>query len=208
MAKKTVPAKQSLSLVPAKVEIATRRLTNFDREGVARRAIKSSFEAKEKELAAQEDKLARDAYAILVPAAVLKHAKAMPEGWMQTSSVVRVNAGGSHVELHLIGDELPMPAKVLEYRSRLGIISDEAFVNRAREHLAATETMKADKKKADASLNAMLASINTLRTLYDVWPDGAAFYEHLNTAVEHPLPAPMVKEINTMLGLPRDQLAA
>lgn len=69
------------------------KLTNWDRENIVRAASAHAFDERFAELAKSADKLAREAYAILIPDAVRKQALKLPDGIENVPEMVAVLSG-------------------------------------------------------------------------------------------------------------------
>lgn len=182
--------------------MASVRLTNMDRDRVIDAAISASFAKRTEEQNAASDRLGRACYEAVFKAAERKAAAAMPEGWLRLDACLRFNVGGLNVVLHLLGDGVPVPGGRGHSCHRLGAISDTDLVTAVQDHLSEVETLESDERKARKSLRALLYSVNTLKALRELWPEGAPFFSHLEmrTGATN-LPAPQITELNAMLGL-------
>lgn len=198
-------AKAAAVLIPK--EIISYRLTNFDRDEIRDRAVKASFDPRKADLDRTEDRLAREAYALVFSAQLRKQVAALPEKWAQRDSCLRFNVGGMDARLTVL-DAKGLPVPVSYHCSSLGSVTDEALIAAVRSHMDAKETFKEERSRAYSSLRAMLRELNTLRSLVDAWPQGYPFYAHLNKPTPVRVPALRVSELNAMLGLPQMQEAA
>jgi hypothetical protein len=203
-------AKQASRKAPAVAipkEIISYRLTNFDRDEIRNRALKASFDPRKAILDEAEDRLAREAYAVVFPAQLRKQVAALPEKWVQRDRCLRFNVGGMDARLEVL-EPNGLPVPFCNYCSPLGSIADEILIAAIRSHMDTKETFKKDRVRASSSLHAMLSAITTLRSLADAWPDGYPFFSYLNKPSPTRLPALCVSELNAMLGLPQMQEAA
>jgi len=65
------------------------------------------------------------------------------------------------------------------------------------------EAIKSERHKALVTLEAMLQSLQTYRTLERVWPEGRKFYKHIpvDYPFRHQVPATLVADLNKALGI-------
>lgn len=180
------------------------RLTNDLREIIANRAVKHAFDPKFKAWKDEEDKLAREAYGAIFPAAELAAIAKIPSNWVRHDNCLRFNVGGLRIALRVQGDGLAVPYRIGQYSGygchELGVIQPGDLCDRIRKHVSAVEAEKSAMHRANAQLKAMLAKISTLKKLREIWPEGQQFYAQYEE-VKASLPAIRVDEINAALGL-------
>lgn len=180
------------------------RLTNDLREIIANRAVKHAFDPKFKVLKDEEDKLAREAYRAIFPAAELAAIAKIPSNWVRHDNCLRFNVGGLRIALCVEGEGLAVPYRIGQYAGygchEIGSIQPGDLCDRIQKHAGAVEAEKAAMRSANSQLKAMLAKISTLKKLREIWPEGQQFYAQYEEA-KVSLPAIRVDEINAALGL-------
>lgn len=179
----------------------SKRLTNWDREQICNAAISAAFTPRFAAQKEAESALATEAYETVFPADVRKQAARMPKGWLHLDNCLRFNVNGMDLHLDVIGDGLPVPYDRV-YCSRLGTITGD-LADRIIAHFGAKDELKAERDRAKRSLMALLQTCSTLKKLQQEWPEGEPFWSALAAKEREPgLPAPLVNDINKMLGLP------
>lgn len=184
------------------------KLTKYSREAIARRAVAHAFDAKQEAIFANEDALAREAYALTFPAEELALVSTVPDNWFRLDACLRFNVGGQQIVLRLIGDGLPVPYRRLneEYGSYgcniLGVIEHGDLCDRIQKHAQHAETVKNERRAALRATEAMLDAVTTTGKLKEIWPEGEPFYAQYDDKPAPSLPAVRVDEINALLGLP------
>lgn len=123
------------------------------------------------------------------------YGKPLPDGVSQ-----HWRAGGQTVAIRM--KDLPLPNGGCRDTKKF-TVTDEKLVARCRAWQGDTETFHADHQKAYSTLQAMLASINTFKSLQTTWPEGKPFYKHLPKAYphRHQVPATLVSDLNKALGI-------
>ena len=175
------------------------RLTNYTREAISSAAIKAAFTPRENDFSADEDALAREAYAAVYPADEVKKAMALPDNWLRRDPCLHFNVNGLRIELCTTDNHLPVP-----YRAKSGeqgSIPEGDLAERITAHAMAKEALRDEKRSARAKLNAMLSSISTVKKLQEVWPEGAQFYAKFAEKPAALPPAIRVEDVNAALGL-------
>lgn len=176
------------------------RLTNWDRDGIVTAAVHHAFEPRRAALAVAEDKLAKEAYAFLVPEAVRKQAAKLPAGWISYSATIRLNVGGLDMSLDL-KKEVPLPVRLRTYGERLGAIPIGDLADRIQAHALAKEALKEERKEAQAKVKALVYSVTTVTKLREIWPEGEKFYGGIEKAEPKSFPAIRIAEVNAALGI-------
>ena len=185
------------------------RLTNSTRDHIAQSAINASFEPREREMAAAEDALAREAYAAVFTSDEIKKTKALPANWLRHDPCLHFNVAGLRIELCTLEGHLPVPyrSKSGEYgygchRSQ-GSIEAGDLADRITAHAVAKDKLSEEKRSTRRKLDAMLSSITTVKKLEEAWPEGKPFYERFAQKAAPLPPAIRVDDINAALGLTR-----
>lgn len=183
------------------------RLTNDLRDAIARAAVAHAFDPKKEALATQEDALAREAYAVIIPQSETALVAAVPENWFRLDECLRFNAGGYNVTLSLIGQGLPVPYRPRGgedegyHCHRLGSIPPGDLCDRVRAHVEEKETYKSERSVAHRAVTNLLHGVTTMKRLKEVWPQGEQFFDPYRNAPVASLPAVRVDEVNAMLGI-------
>lgn len=183
-------------------EISARNLTKDARESIQYRAMQATFEPEKQALVVAEQALARRAWEHVFSAEVRTAAESMPAGWLRLDPCLRFSVAGQHMELHH-REGLPVPHNRGYCSDRLGTIPAGPLADEIMAHVGRAADYKTRRERAARSLKAMLGSVKNLRQLAKLWPEGEPFWKHLNAtaAAEPALPAPIIGEINAMLGL-------
>ena len=174
------------------------RLTNYTREAISSAAIKAAFTPRENDFSADEDALAREAYAAVYPADEVKKAMSLPENWLRRDPCLYFNVNGLLIELCTTDNHLPVPYRC--HRSQ-GSIPEGDLAERITAHAMAKEALRDEKRSARIKLDAMLSSISTVKKLQEVWPEGAQFYAKFAEKPAALPPAIRVEDVNAALGL-------
>lgn len=173
------------------------RLTNEVREQIQNAALTASFKKETEALAKQESKLAALCYKSLFLASARTAAAAMPKGWISQANGFLLNVGGE--QIRLTSKELFLvPTTHHHHESYVLKNADLAAEVRAWAH--AKEDVRNRRKQAGAALNGMLLSVSTIKKLFEVWPEGQAFYKNCAPSPTN-LPAVHVGEVNKLLNL-------
>jgi hypothetical protein len=179
----------------------------MDRDRVVRLAIEGAFSEREATLAKVENNVARAIYEAILPAAERKAAAALPDRWTKRVTTLSVNVGGLAMDLVISGDPIPVPYSNRDGSKRIGATADPAHVEAVNRLNGEKGTLAADKRRAKASLEALVYSIRSLRELAELWPEGEPYWSWLKDRSGKPvagLPAPQIAEINALLGLPKE----
>lgn len=173
------------------------KLTGAMRDDIVRRAIGAAFDKEKAALDKRESAIARHCYNLVFSAAMRRKAKALPNGWCNVTVRPSFSVAGMHMEFRS-EEELRVP---YSGGYRLGTITDKATV-------ALIEKLQDDKrdyqdrrKRAEAATEALVGSCTTTKRLREIWPQGLAFYKHVEPTVAPQLPAAQIQELNAMLGL-------
>lgn len=180
------------------IVIPSVKLTGADRAGIVRRALEHAFAKDDAAMAKRESALARRCYNSLYPAAVRKAVEAVPNGWISEASKLGFNVGGLHIDLKC-ESALRVPAG--GSWSRLGTIKDQTLIDAVNELLSDKRALGERRKQAEAATKAIVDSCGTTKQLRDVWPQGEAFYRHIEPPTKASVPAAQIKQLNEMLGL-------
>lgn len=178
------------------------RLNSGYRAEIVRAAIENAFSKEEKALLQREHALAKRSYETLVTPKTRKWIEEAPKGWLAMCTAIDLNVVGMSVTLRTVR-EIATPESVAgKYSARLGSIPEGTLANEIQELLAAKEDIRARKKTAQATLEALVAQHITTDELAKAWPEGKACWAKLERKVPVPnLPAVRIEDLNKMLGL-------
>lgn len=174
------------------------RLTNYMREQICGRAIAAKFEPLFAGLDAEEASMGLRFYEHVIPLAERKMIAKIPERWVRLDACLRFNVGGMNLKFK-VDPAVRVPLNE-GYCKPLGSITDQADVDAARRIFDRRDELKAERKRASNVLSSLLSSFTTAKVMTESWPEGSAFYADLKTPDSN-LPAPIIYDINVMLGL-------
>ena len=184
------------------------RLTNDMRETIRHAALEFAFAPRAEALKAQEDALARKAYAVVFPADELKAVAKVPSNWFRNDSCLRFNVAGRAIRLQTTDDGLPVPYRMKDEEEgrwschqSLGTIHAGDLADEIQANADAKEELKTQCYAASAQTKSLLFSVTTIKRLREAWPEGEAFYAPLEEGNPSSLPALRTDELNAMLGL-------
>lgn len=173
------------------------RLTSNIRDQIEHRAIDAAFKKETAALDKQAQKLVALCYKNLFLASARTAAAAMPKGWISETSEFLLNVEGEQIRLKS-KDSFLVPATHCWSKSYVLKSAELAAEVRAWAH--AKEDLRTRRKQATAALNGMLLSVSTLKKLFEVWPEGQAFYKDVGPSPSN-LPTVHVGEVNKLLNL-------
>jgi hypothetical protein len=178
------------------------RLNSGYRAEIVRAAIENAFSKEEKVLLQREHALAKRSYETLVTPKTRRWLDEAPKGWLPMRTHIELNVAGLSVTLHLARESAIPDSIDGKYQAKLGSIPEGVLANEIQELLAAQEAVKARKKTAHATLQALVEQHTTTDDLAKAWPEGKAFLVKLERKVPVPnLPAVRIEDLNKMLGL-------
>lgn len=172
----------------------SKRLTQYMRDKIARRAVEAAFEAPMKALAQDEDALARDAWNEIVPPAERDALATTPTRFLSRERGLALKHEGMCFLLTFAGEPPPAPQDKKRYEV------SRAIFERAQALDARRRQVKEAHDRARAAVEALVGSATTLRKLCEVWPEGEPFYADIEPPTPQ-LPAVDARSVNAMLGL-------
>lgn len=183
------------------------RLSNYIREQVRDAILAHSFSDREKALDAREKELALEFYNDLYPEAVRTHMYALPNGFLEVRSTIRVQVVGE--SYHSL--DLPEKKRVADcWASNPGKVyeADHPLGEKLRTYLKDRAQFKREREEAKTGAWAVLESVTTVNKLIQVWPEVEQFARPF--AVESPSRAIAlpIKDLNARLGLPPQTASA
>lgn len=177
------------------------RLTNDIRNEICESAITASFKKQNDKLKAEETKIGMQLYRSLYKKSELDIIAKLDKKWLDIDECLRFNCGGFDLTF-CVEPGVAVPQREGYGCRRLGNITDPDLVYKAQDFAKRKEDAKAEERKAEQALRAVLFSVNTVKRLAEVWPEGAAYYDYLLAEVENTgVPAIKMQELNAMLGL-------
>lgn len=184
--------------VASALEVASYRLTNWDRDAILKRALEAGFDKQAQALAKRENAIAVRCYNNIFSADDRKKIAALPDGWLPTDASPSFNVGGLHIEFKMI-EPLRIPHKLRN--ERLGSIKDRDLIDAVNQLLADKKDHDERRSAAKASAKAILYSVTTAKKLIEVWPQAKPFLQGIGVAAALHVPATQIIELNKMLGL-------
>ena len=184
------------------------KITQTLRDHILRAAIDDAFNVREQALNDEQGALALALADRMVPPAERKAATVLGTRWIPSERRVQVNIGGERRRLSLPengGPGLLVPLAASAYRHSQvpawSLPADDELAVAIRANGDALEALATARKDAYDALRSLLASVNTLKQLTTLWPEGAAYYR------APPAPTSLVScvdAVNSALGLPKD----
>ncbi len=199
------------------------RLTVGMKEQIERRLVHYRFEEEAQQIVADYSQLAADVYDDLYDQLTQRKMGTLPDGWLPSSSQLKVQFGGDYTQLDFGGKcygdiayangrpgaergmtrlfpscDKDKTLRVYEATHPLAMRYD-ALENRYHE---LEGCVRAAKKVARAAMD----SVTTLARLEEVWPEVAPFTEGFK---EQPSNLPTISraDLNEVLGLPKEEAA-
>lgn len=181
--------------------MASVKLTNWDRDNIVRAAGKGAFAARRLAHEAAGEALAFEAYAFIVTPAEQKAIAKLPARWWKRDKCLRFNVEGQRITLNVPEPGVLVPPSSGGYCETLGAITEGDLCSRIQAHAQAGEALKAEQKDAEAKVKALVYSVTTTAKLREVWPEGEAFYDGIESRSPSSLPMVRVAEVNAALGI-------
>ncbi|TGE04602.1 Nmad5 family putative nucleotide modification protein [Hymenobacter fodinae] len=175
-------------------------MTNEIRDNIARNATKQKFTKENDAIKQEENDLALELYHSLFTPEELKLVTKLDTKWFHQDKCLRFNCGGYNLML-CIKEGVPVPYS--RHCSILGNISGDLAI-KAQEFANKKKDVEADQAKALRAIGSVLYSVNTIKQLKTVWPEGADFYamyDEASAKSKGGVPAVQIDEINKLLGL-------
>lgn len=173
------------------------RLTTDLRTTIRDRALDAAFKKETEALERAEGRLTVQCWKSFFLASARKAAAAMPKGWISETSDFLVNVGGMQIRLKAT-EPLQVPATHCWGHSY--VIKTPELAAEVRAHAHAKEDIRNRRKQAKTALDGMLMSVSTVKKLFEVWPEGQAFYKNVAPSPIN-LPTVHVGEVNKLLKL-------
>lgn len=180
------------------------KLTNATRDSIIDQAMAKAFDARdkahEKATTALADALYQHEYG-----AAEKIANKLPQGWVQSSSRLTINAAGfSYRRDALKSDQIKMSKerRTPGYAPRVTVGGDHPLFNQAQAVADEYQSINRDKEALRAKLRAVVYAATTVEKLLAAWPECEKF---LPAATPKPagalVPVELVPELNAALGI-------
>lgn len=177
------------------------RITNEMRNSIAHNATKNIFDVQGKAIKQEESDLAIELYNSLFESKELGQIKKLPKKWFHYDGCLRFNCAGYDLTF-CVFEAVPVPYD-RGYCSRLGNITGD-LAEKAQAFGSKKEGVKDEQNKTRQTIKSLLYSVNTIKQLKTVWPEGAEFYaiyDEASTKSKGGVPAVQIEEINKLLGL-------
>lgn len=177
------------------------RLTNDIRDTIVFNATKKSFISQNETMSKEENLLALELYNSLFDKKELTIIKKLDKKWFHYDTCLRFNCGGYDLRL-CVKEGVPVPYDK-GYCSRLGNINGE-LAEKAQVFANKKKDSEQQQQKTARTVKSLLFSVNTIKQLKTVWPEGSEFYSMYDEQSSKSiggLPAVQIEEINSILGL-------
>lgn len=189
------------------------RLTSDLRAIIRDAAVKASFAERDAEIAKCEADLAKQAYEATFVPEIRALVAQVPGNWFRNDACLNFNVGGMRIQLKTGGNGYPVPYQSASGRGygchdEIGVIQAGDLCDRIQAHAKAKEDQRTKAKAAYRGLDALLASVSSVKKLKEIWPEGEQFYARFLDASAPSLPAVRFAEINQVLGLAAPQVTA
>lgn len=201
--------------------MASTRLSNLLREGIATRILAHRFGAEVESLSAEYAALAAAFYEDINPKAQREKMRRLPPGWLPESGCISVQAGAQYRSLFFSGRVRNAELRALIAGKELVNAPARRFLNRhqssihkyAATHPLAIALDKLENKEkslaeqvrtAKTQLRTTLLRATTVEALVKLWPEVAPFVARTaaGTASPKTLPALPLQELNARFNLP------
>lgn len=176
------------------------RLAQYMKDSIIQRAIAHAYGVRQEVLRKEKTELALEFYNDVYPADVREKMAALPEGFLRTSSTMKVSIGGKTSLLDLsLSRRMCKRSEHNQHKVYDGAhpLSEKFWEFKCRE-----EDLDAEIAKAKAGLKALLGSVSTVEALLKIWPEGEDFAgEYRGSKHSVSLPSVVVHDLNKMLNL-------
>lgn len=210
--------------------MASTRLTTHIRDSLMNSLLKRAFKKRGEDLvkrcAGYADRLYRDAMS-----KDLVQINALPDGWLQSASAIKVQLGAEIKQVHFTGTlsnwglpDIFRNAGIVEstdqkrrrFPAKLGgavvkqYPGDHELVEEFQKLDNEWNELKGEMERAKKVAMVAMNSVSTVKKLIDVWPEVEEFAKHYLEDGERKaiLPAIPRDQLNTLLNLPPEEQAA
>lgn len=185
------------------------KLNKTNREEIITAAIRVAFEPRDAAHVQARTALG-DALYTATYAEAEKIAKKLPAGWTSGRDVILIECEGFQ-RRHQNG----MPSKQLPlskthlfppYSTYVKVDKAHALYDQAQAIVAEHGAIEAAKKELRTKLHALVHSVATVERLRDAWPEGDKFLPRAVVEVPSnlPIPANLVADVNSLMGIKRN----
>lgn len=178
--------------------MSAKAFNSFDRSTIVNAMLYKRFSAEQESIDALNSAIALRAYNMVFPPATRQRMDALPDGWLPKVKQFNVEIGGLVTNFVLPG-KLPVP-----YERRHAVLfvfaSTDSFAEDYRQLEERAEKLKEERGRAKCEIEAVLASVASLGSLLEIWPEAKQFCAFLEVGPGN-LPAPRIAELNLVLGL-------
>lgn len=144
------------------------KLTSAQRAKILKAVLADTFKGRMEAIHAKENEIALAVYHDVFSADEIAMLNAAPEGWFDTSALLRVVSGGVVKDL---GVRLPVR---MPFKKRISVLKVYEATSPMAERITALSNAAADireeRSQLSASIEALLGSVSTVKKLLEIWP--------------------------------------
>ncbi|MDR9847061.1 Nmad5 family putative nucleotide modification protein [Herbaspirillum huttiense] len=178
------------------------RLNEQVRKGIVSKAIADSFSLRDKALKKLEQELADSIY-LKQYSKDAELVKNIPQEWKVFSGMVTIvhEDFDNHWQSEKPRTELNMSETRVVPPVRRPITLTGPLASAAAKYAKHYMELKEEKRQAEAKLTSLLYSVNSVKKLLEVWPEGKPFVPEANVVAMLPANPAVISEVNKLLRL-------
>lgn len=188
--------------------MATVRLSTMIKEIVEERLLKNAFEKREQALKKAQHRFAGKIYNDVYSLKERKAMAGMPDGFMETSSSLKVQFRGDFTHVHFgesrrIASKHKYNCSKHKYNCSKVYDANDPLCDEHVKLKQEADDLEREKREARVDLNAVLDRVTTVKRLIELWPEVEPWVKDF---IEPPidsknLPCLPISELNKTLGL-------
>jgi hypothetical protein len=200
---------------PDELEVIDRkggmRLNTAMRSSILKKAIAHAFDKRFAEMKREGQRLGHAAMVSIFGSAKLAMARRLgpPFAVSCEDHYGRPAPEGRQVAFRVAGRvhtllvQDPMPRHLGNEDAKFFTVKDGKLQERISAFADASQALAAERSKTETTLTAMLAGVQSFKSLQRSWPEGERFYKHLpkEFPFRHQVPATLVADLNKALGI-------
>ncbi len=177
-------------------------LTINRREIILRRIIEHSFDGRKAALKKRENDLAKSLRSFCYGEELCSVLDGLPPKTVKSTESFYVSVDGKKVVLFLMEPVLVPDWHNFSYAdARVRLTSDTPYGKKLDQLLSDKLVFQTDKKTKMAEVQGVLENFNTMKSLLKAWPEIAEFTADLAPPEKTAVPAPLIVNLNSQLGL-------
>lgn len=173
------------------------KLTKIQKDEIIDRALKDTFEVRRQLLIRDKNLAAHALYEAIFPKEMRDKMKALPAGWLPTTTVLRIN--------NFKNPPTPEPAPYLYKRFSIEpavlitaeIQLDDITINYSNEAeafaveglvsiISAIDNLGSERGELKSAIQQLIYPVTTEKRLIEIWPEGVKYMTPINTAENLP----------------------